>query len=170
MTTKTTTIAFYSAVFLTGLTLVIHLLSFMYPQMVVQISGTQLLHFLAIGMVIPVLHAADQLTTTNSLKEVGTKLNHNIPRWMKALLLLLLLYAIVNFFYTLFGLQGGCKATFDGKEYVLLQQGEIVKNITEAQYFRHQAYSLRIDSAYWVLFFYAEMLVLLGAKKMVTKA
>lgn len=88
------------------------------------------------------------------------------PRWLVILTVVSFVYALVNFGIFAFILTGGGK-TFerDGKHF-LTRGGAIVRELSEAEYRRHQAYVVRGFSGHWMLFASASLTMLVGAAKL----
>lgn len=84
----------------------------------------------------------------------------NAPRWMQALCLFFFIYAFFNFFITVFVLaQGGVPSIVNGKK-VLQSHGEVIKELTDKDFLRYQAYTFRAFSGHWMFFYIVSMTIL----------
>jgi hypothetical protein len=97
-----------------------------------------------------------------SVGEKWTTIPRYAPEWAKGVAVLLLIYAVFNFLFTMIVLnQGAYPAEVDGR-YVLhtYNFGVVLKELSQAEYLLHQAYTLRASSGHWIFLFY---LAALGA-------
>ena len=86
------------------------------------------------------------------------------PTWLRAMCGLFFAYAFFNFFFTIFVLlKGGTPGIIDG-QYVLHDHGEIIRQLTEAEYIRHQAYTIRLFSGHWMIFYLTSFATLLSRR------
>ncbi|HSH03707.1 MAG TPA: hypothetical protein VLL52_14405 [Anaerolineae bacterium] len=74
-----------------------------------------------------------------------------IPIWGRVVMGLVLVYTILNFFYFMQLSEGGGPSIVDG-QFVIQSHGTIIREITEAEYNRQQAYVVRGFSGHWMLF------------------
>jgi hypothetical protein len=92
--------------------------------------------------------------------EKWTLIPRHAPEWSKAVGVVLLFYAMVNFLFTMIVLnKGGYPAVVDGQ--MVLQTynfGVILRELTPEQYTLHQAYITRALSGHWVFFFWMGIL------------
>ena len=89
----------------------------------------------------------------------------NAPFWMQALCIFFLLYTFFNFTNNLFALnQEGVPTIVDGKK-VLQSHGEVLKELTDEEFFRYQAYTFRASSGHWMVFYIVSMTILLSHQR-----
>ncbi len=76
-----------------------------------------------------------------------------------------LLYTFFNFTNNLFALnQEGVPTIVDGKK-VLQSHGEVLKELTDEEFFRYQAYTFRGSSGHWMVFYIVSMTILLSHQR-----
>jgi len=69
-------------------------------------------------------------------------------------------YVPFNFFYTGLVLnEGGVPARFDGRP-ALYNHGEVIRDLTEEEFPRHQAYLVRTFSGHWIVFYLGAAIML----------
>lgn len=88
-----------------------------------------------------------------------------LPLWPRVLFLLLLFYALANFFLNM---PAGGPSINDG-QYVLSNHGKILKVLTEAEYYQAKTHELRGFSGHWIAFYYFAVLVLVSRKSELKK-
>ena len=77
----------------------------------------------------------------------------SMPRWATSLAVLLMVYAVVNFFLSFVLSEGGANPdVWDGK-YVLQSHGKLVRELSEREYHLQLAYQLRGFSGHWMIFY-----------------
>ena len=87
------------------------------------------------------------------------------PSWMPRLCGILFAYALFNFFFTIFVLnKGGNPSVIDGEK-VLQSHGKIIRKLSDEEYRWHEAYSVRMFSGHWMLFYGIATAVLLSRIK-----
>ena len=91
---------------------------------------------------------------------------HMAPRWLVILTVVSFVYALVNFGIFAFILTGGGKTIERDGKHFLTRGGAIVRELSEAEYRRHQAYVVRGFSGHWMLFVSASLTMLVGAAKL----
>ena len=78
------------------------------------------------------------------------------PEWTKNVAVPMLVYAMLNFFFTMVVLnKGGFPAIVDG-EYVLhtFNYGRVLATLSAEQFTQHQTYLLRATSGHWIFLFH----------------
>lgn len=92
------------------------------------------------------------------------------PRWLRILTGISFAYALVNFgVFAIVLTEGGHAREHDGK-YFLRRGATVLRELSEAEYHRHQAYVVRGFSGHWMLFACASLTVLVGAAKLRRRA
>ena len=87
------------------------------------------------------------------------------PKWMITISKFLFFYMFFNFFFTIFVLQsGGSPNEINGKK-ILSNHGNIIKELTDEEYNRHNAYTVRTLSGHWMIFYCVAMTVLYSYSK-----
>src|SRR5262245_2382236 len=84
------------------------------------------------------------------------------PLWLRTLTGVCFVYALVNFAVFVVLIEGGVPHERDGK-YVLQSHGTVLRELSEAEYHRKQAYVVRGFSGHWMLFSSAALTLLVGA-------
>jgi hypothetical protein len=74
------------------------------------------------------------------------------PPWTVVALLALFLYAFINFFVSLSATGGATPDIRDG-QYVLHRKGQVVRQLSEAEYSAGRAAEVRLFSGHWLLFY-----------------
>jgi hypothetical protein len=84
------------------------------------------------------------------------------PRGLRGVAGGLFVYALVNFGLFMVLNEGGQPHFRDGK-YVLTSHGKVIRELTEAEFHRHQAYVVRGFSGHWMFFAAGSLTLLVGA-------
>jgi len=87
----------------------------------------------------------------------------NSPIWMKILCVLLCVYAIFNFLF-IFLHEKGVPAVMNGQK-AMVEGERIIRVLTDEEYKKHRAYSLRAFSGHWMMFYALGMIVLYSKVK-----
>ena len=74
------------------------------------------------------------------------------PFYLKIILGLTVPYVFFNFFYSLVYLTGGLSPEMTNDIYVLTSKGNVIREISQTQYFEYMAYEFRGMSGHFVLF------------------
>ena len=111
----------------------------------------------------PVLKNPDFRTSLNPYKFFKT-IFKNAPIPVMIVILIFFAYTNLNFFLFIKISGGGVPSIING-EYVLQSHGEIIKELTEPEYFKYKANLLRGFSGHWMLFYGFAMGVLWPPKK-----
>jgi hypothetical protein len=85
-------------------------------------------------------------------KDVRRDLVNRKPRWVQAVLIFFIAYAVINFILFFWLSQGGTPDIWDGK-YVLHSHGKLIRELSEREYHLQQAYVLRGFSGHWMIFY-----------------
>lgn len=97
-------------------------------------------------------------TSSQSWKEIY----HNVPSWVPAVLVALMAYTFFNFFFTLWHLNENHTPEIRNGRYVLHDHGQVVRELTKAQYWQHKAWQLRGFSMHPIMFLAVSLAVLWG--------
>jgi hypothetical protein len=81
------------------------------------------------------------------------------PKWMRLLMGVAFIYAIVNFVIFIFLMSSGSPYRENGR-FVLKDHGKLVRQITEQEYHQYKAYEVRGFSGHWMLFYAAALTML----------
>jgi hypothetical protein len=115
-----------------------------------------ILHILIFVVWIPAVFAYKD----NGQKDFWKTIAGRVPGWMVKMAAVLFAYAIFNFFFTIFALQkGGVPSEIEGKK-VLHSHGKIIHTLTNKEYEKHKAYSVRAFSGHWMIFYALGMIIL----------
>jgi len=87
---------------------------------------------------------------------------NSAPRWLQVLTGVFFAYALVNFASFMVLNEGGGPSERDGK-YFLTSHGKVLRELSEAEYHRHQAYVVRGFSGHWMGFSSVALMFLVGA-------
>lgn len=116
-------------------------------------------HVLLFVVWIPMVSLCREICAGDNRKDYWKIATHYAPYWMKVLCIALLVYTFFNFFFTIFVLnEGGVPAKLNGKK-VLHSHGRVIRELTDEEYEKHQAYSVRTFSGHWMLFYCVAMTV-----------
>lgn len=156
MEKKTTSIFLFAALFGLGVSLTIHIISYFSPQIIGMFPYSYAIHLFALLMVIPTIGAMDRISKTDNWHLIWKSLKQEIPKGLQWVAGFLFMYALFNFFYNFMILNEGAQVCIAEGEYVLASSEGILKKLSTDDYYTHKAFSLRTDSAYWLLFFYLQ--------------
>jgi hypothetical protein len=87
-----------------------------------------------------------------------------VPLWLQIMTGVFFAYAFVNFAAFIILNEGGSPHARDGK-FVLSSHGKVLRELSEEEYHRHQAYVVRGASGHWMLFASGSLMFLVGAAK-----
>ena len=153
-------ILFYIVVFGLIASAMAHLSTFVGINPEREFPAIWILHVLIIVIWIPVIVLFGRSQTKNEPKDTWTAVTGNAPRWMKVLAGTLFAYAFFNFFFTIFVLnEGGVPSIVHGQK-VIHDHGNIIRVLTDEEYEKHRAYSVRTSSGHWMAFYAVAMMVL----------
>lgn len=148
------------------ISLSLHLLSCFSPSMIGQMKYLWILHLVALILIVPAIQSLDIINKNSSYKHTFSNVQKYTPKWMLTIFYLLIAYTFINFSYTIFFLKKRQAATvIEGQYYLFKNNKEVVQEIDKTDYHRHQGYSMRNSSAYWLLFFYLDLLLFSACMK-----
>ncbi len=87
------------------------------------------------------------------------------PRWLRIGVSMCGVYAVLNFVLFLVLSRGGSPHQINGR-FVLSNHGRTMRELTEQEYHRYQAYVVRGFSGHWMLFSAASLMLLVGASRL----
>lgn len=151
-------VAFLIATAGAGVSLCVHILTFVAPAVGAELGD---LAFLAVGAMIVVAPAVIIVALSGrqqSWREMWAEVSEQVPRWKRVLTLLIFIYAGFNFFHTIYLNQGGQPTVEDG-QYLLIEHGRTIAQLTKQEYRKHQAYVVRSFSGHWVVGFWFAIVV-----------
>ncbi len=112
-----------------------------------------------------------KISRYDRIKQKNRKLIENVknltagvPKIISIIALISFFYAIMNFMAFIVLSEGGGPNIIDG-EYVLSNHGDIIRTLTEKEYFLFQANELRGFSGHWMLFYSISVLMLYPRKR-----
>ncbi|GAA4840690.1 hypothetical protein [Algivirga pacifica] len=106
----------------------------------------------------PELQQLNASKNKNPLKFYGI-LFKNAPKPVMVISLFFFAYAMINFFLFMQSGGGGVPSIIDGK-YVINNHGNIIKELTEAEFFKMKANEIRGFSGHWIAFYSLSMGIL----------
>jgi hypothetical protein len=149
-------------IFLSALVLVIslavHLLTFSAMDPMEAIPDVMLIHVAIFPPFIAAIVYAKKLNPPNPNQLDILKF---APQWMQRMSAVFFVYGIVNFIIFLILVHAGSPEIRDGK-FVLADHGHIIRQLSEAEFHRMQAYVVRGFSGHWMLFSCAAMTISTG--------
>lgn len=99
--------------------------------------------------------AAEKQWRSGGVKQQFQVLFGGTPLWLRLTMVMMFVYAIVNFLLFMMS-QHGVPDIREG-EYILHNHGEIIRTITEEEYYHYRANELRGFSGHWLLFYSVSM-------------
>lgn len=157
-----------------GLTLglIVHIISLIGIYIEDKVPYIWVLH---VGVFIVLFPAILELRKNQELLKANAKTKRNPLKFFKMmfkdapapfmyLFILFFIYSFINFFLFMDVGMNGVPSIIDGK-YVINNHGSIIKELTEAEYFKMKANELRGFSGHWMLFYGVAMGVLWPPKK-----
>ena len=127
---------------------VVHFSTFLGVNPLVVGPAVFILHVLILVVVLPVVVVHRKFKG----KDLDA-LTRYAPSWMKKMCWVFFVYALFNFFFTGLVLsKGGSADVVDGRK-VLSNRGKIIKELTEEEFQRYQAYDARAYSGHWMCFY-----------------
>lgn len=142
------------------LALMVHVSALLGVDMAARFHGVWLLQAVIFFVFIPfVFITRRDFGTQPSLMQISAAL----PRWVVAMGLIILVYAIVNFLIFMVGTEGGSPTIRDG-QYLLLEHGKLIRELTASEYRALQTNEVRGFSGHWLVFFFVPAAYFLGNK------
>jgi len=92
-----------------------------------------------------------------------------VPRWMRAMFTSFFIYALLNFILFFIQSDGNSPSERDGKFFITSHQ-RVIREISETEFHRQQAYIVRGFSGHWMAFSVAAMVGLTGVLRMKQRA
>jgi hypothetical protein len=89
----------------------------------------------------------------------------NAPAWMQALCVFFFIYTFFNFASSLSALDERGVPTIVNEKKVLQRQGEVIKELSDEEYFRLQANTFRASSGHWMVFYIVSMTILISHQR-----
>ncbi len=172
MKDKTEKKFFYIAVVSFGLALIAHILSLLHVNLQALFPPIMLLHVVVFVVWIPAVLKQNKIKKEYKLEHGEypkiTILNlgkflPNTPKIMFKIIIFFFIYGIVNFLIFMTVGEGGGPSIIDGK-YVLSSHGDIIREITLAEYSKFQANEVRGFSGLWMVFYMAAIAMLFPKK------
>lgn len=129
-----------------ALSLLAHILSFFSVDIQSEYPYVWLLHIGIFVVFIPAIMFQKK-------KQKNDFMEH-IPVHLKTMVIVFFIYAIFNFFFTLFVLkEGGCTPASENGMYYLKNKGHIEREISEKEYEKQRSYDVRLFSGHWMMFY-----------------
>ena len=143
-----------------ALSALVHLATFVgvNPQGI--FPGVWVLHLGIFLVWVPAIFGAEKLGKWPTRGKLWGFLVEKGPRWMQVLCVILAVNAVFNFLFTGCVLnEGGGPGRIDGRP-VLHHGGEVIRELTEEEFEKHQAYVVRVFSAIWLVFYLSAAMLL----------
>jgi hypothetical protein len=94
---------------------------------------------------------ADLFAAQKRDKAVTSKMISLVPSPLRAMCMVAVYYAVLNFVLFFLNMQSGSPSIENGK-YFLMSHGTVIREITKEEYRRFQAYEVRGFSGHWIAF------------------
>ncbi len=138
----------------------VHVSALLGVDVAARFHGVWLLHVAIFVVFIPfVFIARRDFGAQPSLMQISATL----PRWVVAIGLLIFVYALVNFLIFMAGTKGDSPTIRDG-QYLLLEHGKLIRELTASEYQALQTNEVRGFSGHWLVFFFVPAAYFLGKK------
>jgi hypothetical protein len=149
---------FLSALVL-AISLAVHLSTFLAIDPIDKFRGVMFVHIAIFPPFIAAILYANKLNRTHGYDQ--KRILSLAPRWMRVMLVTSFAYALINFalFFILSG--GNSPSKGDGK-FLMTQHGRVIREISETEFHRQQAYIARGFSGHWMMFSLAATVGLTG--------
>lgn len=130
------------------------------------VAGAIVLHALLFVVWIPtVVMMVRKMCARDDCRNFWGIVTHHAPLWMKILSVVLVAYAFFNFFFVAFVLtREGVPSAKSGRK-ALVSHGKVIRRLSDEEYKKHQAYSIRGYSGHWMMFHAVGMTVLCSLAK-----
>ncbi len=126
-----------------------------------------ILHLLLFAVFVPAIYYANKFGGDEKDEDDDEdKFFAAVPLWIKTLIVILFVYAMVS--CTLAEMQtegGGANQLKDGS-FALTSHGRFFRELTEEEYHRYRSYEVRAASGVWMLFYSVSIMLLAGAMRM----
>jgi hypothetical protein len=147
--------------------LVVHLSAFTGILLDIFASLSPGLHIGIFVVFIPALAAVMQSDSYRQLQKRGTRRFRDLlhimvnpsPTWMKVAIIICLVYAIGNFVLYFFFRETGEAVKIAGR-YLLIEEGEVIRRLSEQEYWFHRSHVIRGYSGHWMFFYILSMTIL----------
>jgi hypothetical protein len=126
------------------------------------VPGIMLLHMLIFPPVIAAIICSNRQQKQRGLSQ-GDIFKY-APQWMQKACNVFGIYAFINFFLFMVLMSDGSPHEKDGR-YFLQNHGHTIREITESEFHRYQAYIVRGFSGHWMIFSMAAMTMLMGVRR-----
>ncbi len=91
------------------------------------------------------------------------------PFWLRIIAAIIFAYSFINFAaFGIFSEGGGAQKR--GDRYVLTSHGDVIRDLSEAEFHQHQAYEVRMFSGGWMLFSSASLMLLVGTARICSES
>ncbi len=170
-TVRNARLIFYLAVFGLVASAVAHVVTFLGVNPRRAVPGIMVLGVMVLvvwGAMVFMARKAYARTDRRSLWDIILR---HAPLWMRVLSVVLGVYAFFNFFFVVWVLnREGVPSTSLGPK-ALVSHGTVIRRLSDEEYEKHQAYSVRGDTGHWMVFYAVGMTALYSlAKEGPTKA
>lgn len=156
---------YYLAAFGLVASAVIHVATFLGVNPLGAVPGIMVFHFLLFVVWFPTVFMARKACARSNAWDFWGVITRHAPLWMKALSVVLAAYAFVSFFFVEFVLNRGGVPSINSGQKALVNHGKVVRRLSDEEYERHQAYSIRGYSGHWMMFYAVGMTVLCSLTK-----
>jgi hypothetical protein len=143
--------------------LVVHVSTFVGIDPMAKWPGVMAIHFAIFPPFFAALWYAQRIGGKDHRSH--DRVANSAPRWLRILAAVCFAYALVNFGVFMVLNEGGSPHERNGK-YVLQSHGRVLRELSEAEYHRHQAHVVRGFSGHWMLFSSAALMILVGAARL----
>jgi hypothetical protein len=149
----------FSAIVL-ALSLIAHASTFLGIDPMAKFPGVMFIHVAIFPPFFAAIYYANRVKDTKEGPEIAMKAAPRPFRWLTGIFGA---YALLNFILFIILNEGGNPYKEDGK-YLLKSHGTVIRQLTELEFHRHQAYIVRGFSGHWMLFATAALTMLIGVR------
>jgi len=129
------------------------------------LAKVQFLHFGAIIIwLLIIVIIVKSLDKKNSKDKYWQLFKTDFPKWVIFLGVIVLFYTVFNFLYTYSYLCEGNLSGQIGGKFFLPQNGEVIKNLSNSEYLKHESCFVRFFSGHWIFFYFFAWAVLFRIK------
>lgn len=143
--------------------LIVHVSTFLGIDPMAKWPGVMFIHLTIFPPFIAAIYYGNRIGGKMQGRE--DRVTSSAPGWLQVLAGVFFVYALVNFAIFLVLVEGGVPEERDGR-YLLRDHGHILRELSEAEYHRKQAYVVRGFSGHWMLFSSAALMMLVGAARL----